>query len=77
MSAVAVSASKNLLRALIDYENKENLNFNGYPPELAIYKKAFLQNNIHGWSGSDFRILDTTHYKDEGQKLLQMIFMIS
>ena len=29
-----------------------------------------LQNNIHGWSGSDFRILDTTHYKDEGLKTI-------
>ena len=66
ISATAVSASKNLLRAMIDHVNEENLGFKDYPPELAIYKSLLQQNNIHGKSDTGFQMSDLKDYKDIG-----------
>ena len=71
-SAIAVSASKNLLRSIIEHEQEENLGFKGYPPELAIYKSVLQQNNIHSKVETNYKINDIKYYKDLGlQKMAQ------
>ena len=74
ISAVAVSASKNLLRSMIDNEEKENLGFQGYPPELAIYKSVLQKNNIHSKIGATFKINDYKEFKDLGLKKMSQDF---
>ena len=74
VSAVGVVASKNLLRAMMDHEQSENLNFIGYPPEVAVYKSVLQLNNIHGKEGNEYKFLDFENYKDEGLRQMANSF---
>ena len=73
-SAIAVAASKNLLRAMIEHSNEENLGFKGYPPELAIYRSLLQQNNIHGKSDTGYQMFDFKDYKDLGLQQMAQEF---
>ena len=73
-SAIAVAASKNLLRAMIEHSNEENLGFKGYPPELAIYRSLLQQNNIHGKSDTGYQMFGFKDYKDLGLQQMAQEF---
>ena len=68
VSVVGVAASKNLLRAMVDHSQDENLGIQGVPPELAIYKSVLQKNNIHGQDNTNFKFIDYSHYADKGLK---------
>lgn len=84
LSGTAVSARKKLLEAMLDFDDEENLNITGFPPEMSMYISCLKNTNLHvntegkcSWSTDDiapeFNTLfnETTQYLKEnaGQKI--------
>jgi hypothetical protein len=63
-SAVAVAASKNLLRAIIENSHLKDLGIKDYPAELAIYKSIIEKNNIHGKIDHGFGYTEIKNFKE-------------
>nr|VVV06591.1 hypothetical protein AW0309160_04085 [Aliivibrio wodanis] len=84
LSGTAVSARKKLLEAMLDYDDEENLDISGFPPEMSMYISCLKNTNLHTkingeWTWSIESVADefkalfnaTTEYLKEnaGQKV--------
>lgn len=84
LSGAAVSARKKLLEAMLDFDDKESLGINGFPPEMSMYISCLKNTKLHvkidkdwAWSTNsiapEFNTLfnATTQYLKEnaGQKI--------
>ncbi len=47
ISGAATSARKKLIQAMLENGDKENLDINGYPPEMSIYRSLLWDTGIH------------------------------
>ncbi|WP_063649898.1 hypothetical protein [Aliivibrio fischeri] len=47
LSGTAVSARKKLLEAMLDYDDEENLNIHGFPPEMSMYISCLKNTHLH------------------------------
>ncbi|GAD88828.1 hypothetical protein VHA01S_010_00540 [Vibrio halioticoli NBRC 102217] len=54
ISGTAVSARKKLLEAMLDFDDEENLDIDGFPPEKSMYISCLKNTNLHINNGTDW-----------------------
>ena len=54
LSSSAAAARRDLIKAMIDSPEKENLGLEGHPPERTIYETLLLQSRLHRKKGSEW-----------------------
>lgn len=54
ISGTAVSARKKLLEAMLEFDDEENLDIKGFPPEKSMYISCLKNTHIHQFNGDEW-----------------------
>ncbi|MFS1982712.1 hypothetical protein BCU00_002195 [Vibrio breoganii] len=70
ISGTAVSARKKLLEAMLDFDDEESLDIEGFPPEKSMYISCLKNTNLHVDNGSEWE-WSTDNIAPEFKKLFK------